>query len=81
MSVHSTLSSKGGLTRHRNVLTREERLQRLELEGGWDESQSVLGLPKVRNIMTKAGGKKKKEEDADADATATATTTATTTTT
>ena len=45
------------------MLTREERLQRLELEGSWDETKSVLGLPKVRNILVTAGGKKKKEPE------------------
>ena len=71
MSIHKTLAAKGGLTRHRNVLTREERLQRLELEGKWDETKSVLGLPKVRNILVAAGGKKKKEDE-DGDDTAAA---------
>ena len=63
MSIHKTLAAKGGLSRHRNVLTREERLRRLEREGDWDETKSVHGLPKVRNIMIKAGGKTKKKDD------------------
>lgn len=66
MSVHNTLSNRGGLKRHRNVLTREERLARLEAEGRWHEPQSVLGLPKVLNIRVSTGrDKKKKEKDED----------------
>lgn len=64
MSIHNTLATKGTMKRHRNVLTREERLLRLEEEGRWDESMSILGLPKVRNDMVKTGkGKKKKDEE------------------
>ena len=61
MSIHRSLKSAGSLARHRNVLTREERLARLEGEEKWDESKSIFGLPKVRNIK-KAKKKKKKEE-------------------
>ena len=63
MSIHNTLARKGALRRHRNVLTREERLQRLEAESRWTAGQSVLGLPKVRNIMVKTGKAKKKKDE------------------
>ena len=63
MSIHNTLAQKGALRRHRNVLTREERLQRLEADSRWTADQSVLGLPKVRNIMVKTGKTKKKKEE------------------
>jgi small basic protein (TIGR04137 family) len=60
MSIHHSLVSAGKLRRHRNVLTRSERLDVLKKEERWKEDQSIFGLPKVRNIMLKA--KKKKEE-------------------
>ncbi len=63
MSIHPSLKTGGGLSKHRNVLNRSERLERLEEEGKWkEEDNSVLGLPKVRNIKMKAKKKAKKEE-------------------
>lgn len=62
MSVDRSLKSKSSLIRHRNVLTRAERLELLEEEGRWNaESDSVYGLPKVANRKSTAGKKKKKE--------------------
>src|SRR5262252_8220160 len=62
MSIHKSLVTAGNLRRHRNVLTRAERLELLKKEERWKEGQSIFNLPKVRNIMMKA--KKKKEEAA-----------------
>jgi small basic protein (TIGR04137 family) len=62
MSIHKSLVTAGNLRRHRNVLTRAERLELLKKEERWKEGQSIFNLPKVRNIMAKA--KKKKEEAA-----------------
>jgi small basic protein (TIGR04137 family) len=62
MSIHKSLVSAGKLRRHRNVLTRAERLDILKKEDRWKDEQSIFGLPKVRNIMQRA--KKKKEEAA-----------------
>ncbi len=70
MSLHRSLVAKTALKRHRNVLTRAERIQRLEDEGKWERGESVFGLPKVRLRKVKAGGKhhakptKAKEEEA-----------------
>jgi len=50
MSLHRSFAGGGGLQKHRNVLTRAERLERLKKEGRWDESKGVFNLPKVRNI-------------------------------
>jgi small basic protein (TIGR04137 family) len=50
MSIHSSFSGGGGLAKHRNVLTRAERLERLKVEGRWEKSKGVTNLPKVRNI-------------------------------
>ena len=69
MSLHKSLVSKGALTRHRNVLTRAERLKRLVDEEAWTEGRSVFALPKVKIRRVKAGGKTKKAEKA-AEATA-----------
>ena len=49
MSVDPSLKSKGALSRHRNVLSRDERLVILKEEDRWEEGNSVLGLPKVTN--------------------------------
>jgi len=47
MSLDRSLKSANALIRHRNVLTRAERLSKLGEEERWDESKSVFGLPKV----------------------------------
>ena len=47
MSLDRSLKSANALIRHRNVLTRGERLDKLKEEEKWDESKSPLGLPKV----------------------------------
>ncbi len=65
MSIHKSLVTAGKLRRHRNVLTRYERIEALKKEERWKEEQSVFGLPKVRSIMMKAK-KKVKEEAAEA---------------
>ena len=63
MSVHRSLSLKGGGRRHRNVLTREERIAKLEDEGRWtEEENSIFGLPKVRSIKPAAGKKAAKKK-------------------
>jgi small basic protein (TIGR04137 family) len=46
-----------------DVLTRSERLQKLEEEKRWDEDESVLGLPKVRSVKRVGKKKKKTKED------------------
>jgi small basic protein (TIGR04137 family) len=66
MSIHRSLVGAGKLRRHRNVLSRAERLEILKKEERWEEGQGIFGLPKVRNIMMRA--KKKKEEAAAAEA-------------
>jgi len=47
MSLDRSLKSANALIRHRNVLTRAERLAKLAEDGKWDEKKSVYGLPKV----------------------------------
>jgi small basic protein (TIGR04137 family) len=47
MSLDRSLKGANALVRHRNVLTRAERLDKLKEEEKWNESKSVFGLPKV----------------------------------
>jgi small basic protein (TIGR04137 family) len=64
MSVDHSLKIKGALSRHRNVLTRAERIDKLKDEERWAEGQSVFGLPKVAHRKSHAGRKMKEEEAA-----------------
>ncbi|MFN4242157.1 MAG: small basic protein [Tepidisphaerales bacterium] len=72
MSLDRSLKSASGLVRHRNVLTRPERLLRLQAEERWNEEKPVLGLPKVANRKAAVGKSAKKAEAAPADAKAAA---------
>ena len=47
MSLDRSLKVRNALMRHRNVLTRAERIEVLKDEERWDEGDSLLGLPKV----------------------------------
>jgi small basic protein (TIGR04137 family) len=71
MSIDRSLKIKGALTRHRNVLTRAERIELLKEEDRWSEDDSLLGLPKVAHRKSHAG--RKGEETAAKEATAEAT--------
>ena len=53
MSVDRSLKVKGALKRHRNVLSREERLKVLKSEDRWQEGDKVTALPKVSHRKTK----------------------------
>lgn len=65
MSVHKSLRTGGSLTKHRNVLTRSERIKVLEEGGEWREGQhNVLGLRKVKSIKVAAKKKAAKKEEA-----------------
>ena len=67
MSLDRSLKTGGGLSRHRNVLTRAERLEKLKDAEQWEEKKSVFGLPKVANRNVKVGKKAKKKEEAAAE--------------
>jgi small basic protein (TIGR04137 family) len=58
MSIHSSLRGGGKGRKHRSVLKRYERLKALKDKNLWDESKSVLGIPKVK--MQKVKVKKEK---------------------
>jgi small basic protein (TIGR04137 family) len=47
MSIDRSLRVKGALKRHRNVLSREERINVLKTEERWKDGDTVTGLPKV----------------------------------
>jgi small basic protein (TIGR04137 family) len=66
MSLDPSLKSASSLVRHRNVLKRSERIERLADLGKWDE-KTILGLPKVANRKAAIGGKSKKEEAPEAE--------------
>ena len=57
-----SLKIRGALRRHRNVLKRAERVERLKDEERWSEGNSVFGLPKVAHRKSHAGRKAAKEE-------------------
>ena len=61
MSLDKSLKSKGTLVRHRNVLTRAERVNILKEEGRWKEGDPVHSLIKVAHRKAKVGGKVKEE--------------------
>jgi small basic protein (TIGR04137 family) len=64
MSIDRSLRLKNALVRHRNVLTRAERIERLKDEERWEEGGVVLGLPKVAHRKTHAVKKAEKKEAA-----------------
>ena len=53
MSIDKSLVVRSKLRRHRNVLTRAERVETLKKEEVWKDERSVFGLPKIRNIKAK----------------------------
>ena len=59
MSIDRTLKIKDALSRHRNVLSRAERIEQLKDEERWSEGDSLLGLPKVAHRKSHAGRKAK----------------------
>lgn len=70
MSIDKSLKRKVGGTRNRCVLTRVERILKMQEQGRFKDGQSPFGLPKTR-VQKIALKKKKKEaegEEAAADA-------------
>ncbi len=64
MTIDKSLRVKRGATRNRSVLTRVERIAKLQEADRWTEGDSPLGLPKVRvRKLTMKKKKKKKEEE------------------
>ncbi len=66
MSIDRSLKIKGALSRHRNVLSRAERVEQLKEEERWSEGDSLLGLPKVAHRKSHAGRKDKEDIEKEA---------------
>jgi len=63
MSIDPSLKLKNALVRHRNVLTRAERIDVLKDEERWNEGDPVTGLPKVGHRKSAAGKKSRSGPD------------------
>lgn len=69
MTIDKSLRIKKGVSRSRNVLTRVERIEKLQEMDKWSDDHSPLNLPKVRVYKVVLKKKKKsaaKEDDAPA---------------
>lgn len=70
MSIDKSLRRKNSLARARSVLTRGERILKLQEQEKWTEGRSPFGLPKVRvhKLVVKKSKKEKAEEASGKDA-------------
>ena len=66
MSLDASLKSANALIRHRNVLTRDERLATLKEQEKWKDGMSVFGLPKVAHRKQALAKAEKAEATAEA---------------
>lgn len=66
MSLDASLKAANALIRHRNVLTRDERLAKLKEEEKWQDGGKIFGLPKVGHRKMAVGGKVAKEAEGEA---------------
>ncbi|MFT3788462.1 MAG: small basic protein [Tepidisphaeraceae bacterium] len=65
MSMDRSLRGASGLSRHRNVLTRAERIEKMAGEGKWTEGKSsVMHLPKFGHRKMALAKAEKKTDDA-----------------
>ena len=67
MSRDKSLRSASSLTRHRNVLTRAERIDMLKDTEKWVDGTDPYGLPKIGHRKVSVGGKTKKEKTTETD--------------
>lgn len=65
MTIDKSLKVRAALIRTRSVLTRAERIEKLQSSDRWTEDESPVGLAKVR--VYKLQMKKKKKEAAEDD--------------
>ncbi len=63
MSIDKSLKTSGALSKHRNVLKRAERIEKLQEEERWQEGQSPFGLIKIAHRKVSVGGKTKKKKE------------------
>ena len=61
MSIDRSLKVKDTLKRHRNVLSRAERIEQLKEEERWSDGDSLFALPKVAHRKSHVGRKAAKE--------------------
>ena len=66
MSLDPSLKAAAGLNRHRNVLTRAERMEKMLADGkATADDIDILGMPKVANRKLVVGKKTPKKTDDD----------------
>jgi small basic protein (TIGR04137 family) len=70
MTMDRSLRISAGLVRSRSVLSRAERIVRLQSSDKWVDGQSPLGLPKVRVYKLSMKKKKKAKEEGEGEAAA-----------
>ena len=65
MAIDKSLKVKAGATANRSVLTRVERIEKLQEAERWSDESSPYGLPKVRvrKLQMKKKKKTKKEDE------------------
>ena len=63
MSMDRSLKSKASLSRHRNVLSRAERIKLLTEQEKFKPGDRPVGLPKVAHRKVAVGGKTKKAKE------------------
>ena len=65
MTMDKSLKVQAGAIKTRNVLTRAERISKLQESSRWTDESTVLGMPKVRvlKVSMKKKKKVKKEEE------------------
>ena len=68
MTIDKSLKIKKGVSRSRNVLTRVERIEKLQSQDRWTEDASPFSLPKIRVYKVVLQKKKKVKEADDAKA-------------
>lgn len=62
MSIDRSLRAADALQRHRNVLTRAERVEALKELGRWADGDTVIGMRKVAHRKAAVGKKDKAEK-------------------
>ena len=62
--MHKSLVTKNRLERHRNVMTRAERVEKLAKSGKLSDEESIYGLPKVKVRRVRKRVKVKKQKEA-----------------
>jgi small basic protein (TIGR04137 family) len=66
MTMDRSLKVQAGAIKSRNVLTRAERITRLQELDRWNDEMTVVGMPKVRVLKVSLKKKKKvKKEETD----------------